>query len=326
MNTTPQPDAHALAVVPRQQFDLSPQTFEQALTFSNYLADSDMVPKDFKGKPGNCLIAMQWGAEIGLKPLQALQNLAVINGRPALWGDAVIAIVRGSPLCEYVVESDDGHTAVCKVKRRGEPEQVRQFSMDDAKAAGLVGKQGPWTQYPKRMRQMRARAFALRDVFPDVLRGLPVAEEVMDIPTPTERHMGPAEVVGAPPAAPKFYDPADFDKNFPTWSKAIAAGKKTAAEVIQTVETKALLTEEQKAKVLSVKVAKAAEATDVQPKELSAPTQPAMTYAAVADRINQAGSLDDLAAMDELIGAVENAQHREELASVLAQRHDEFPF
>ena len=66
-------------------FDLSPQTFDQALTFSQYLADSDMVPKDYKGKPGNCLIAMQWGAEVGLKPLQALQNLAVINGRPALW-------------------------------------------------------------------------------------------------------------------------------------------------------------------------------------------------------------------------------------------------
>lgn len=82
------------------QFDLSPQNFEQALTFSNYLAESDMVPKDFKGKPGNCLIAMQWGAELGLKPLQSLQNLAVINGRPALWGDAVIALVLASPVCE----------------------------------------------------------------------------------------------------------------------------------------------------------------------------------------------------------------------------------
>ena len=127
-----------LAVAPRApQFDLSPQTFDQALTFAGYLADSDMVPKDFKGKPGNCLIAMQWGAELGLKPLQALQNLAIINGRPSLWGDAVIALVRGSPLCEYVVEEDDGKVATCKVKRRGEPEQARTFSMVDATAAGL---------------------------------------------------------------------------------------------------------------------------------------------------------------------------------------------
>lgn len=193
MNTTTRTESMALSVKPASQVDLSPQTFEQALTFSNYLAESDLVPKDFKGKPGNCLIAMQWGAELGLKPLQALSNIAVINGRAALWGDAVIALVRSSPACEYVQESDDGHTATCKTKRRGESEQVRTFSMDDAKLAGLVGKQGPWTQYPKRMRQMRARAFALRDVFADVLRGMPVAEEVMDIP----RDMGTAEVVSA---------------------------------------------------------------------------------------------------------------------------------
>ena len=185
-----------LTVQPRTAFDLSPQTFDQALTFSQHLAASDMVPKDFKGKPENCLIAMQWGAEIGLKPLQALQSIAIINGRPSLWGDAVIALVRSSPLCEYVLETNDGTLATCKVKRRGEQEQVRTFSMTDAKTAMLLGKQGPWTTSPKRMLQMRARAFALRDVFPDVLRGLPVAEEVMDIP----RDMGAVEEASQPAA------------------------------------------------------------------------------------------------------------------------------
>ena len=178
-------------------FSLSPQTFEQALTFSQYLADSDMVPKDFKGKPGNCLVAIQWGAEIGLQPLQAMQGIAVINGRPSLWGDALIALVRSSPSCEYIAESQTETVATCKVKRRGEPETTRTFSMDDAKRAGLVGKQGPWSQYPKRMMQMRARAFALRDVFPDVLKGLPMAEEVMDTP----RDMGTAEEVKPDPLA-----------------------------------------------------------------------------------------------------------------------------
>jgi hypothetical protein len=191
VNAVTRNETTALSVKPASQVDLSPQTFEQALTFSNYLAESDLVPKDFKGKPGNCLIAMQWGAELGLKPLQALSNIAVINGRAALWGDAVIALARSSAACEHITETDDGFTATCKVKRRGEVEQFRTFSMDDAKAAGLLGKAGPWTQYPKRMRQMRARAFALRDVFPDVLRGMPVAEEVMDTP----RDMGAADVV-----------------------------------------------------------------------------------------------------------------------------------
>lgn len=232
-------------------FDLRPRNFEQALTFSNYLADSDMVPKDFKGKPGNCLIAMQWGAELGLKPLQALQNLAVINGRPALWGDAVIALVRSSPLCEFVIETDDGHAATCRVKRRGEPEQSRAFSVDDAKQAGLLNKQGPWAQYPKRMRQMRARAFALRDVFPDVLRGLPVAEEIMDLPA--EKHMGLSDVVTPAdrPALPD-YSAADFEKNLPAWAKAVESGKKTAHDLLAMLSTRATFSEPQKAAILSL--------------------------------------------------------------------------
>jgi hypothetical protein len=187
-------------------FDLSPQSLEQALELARFMSDSDLVPKDFKGKPGNCLVAIQWGLEIGLKPMQAMQNIAVINGRPALWGDALIALVRSSPICEYVLEDDDGTTAYCRVKRHGEQEQVRTFSVDDARVAGLTGKGGPWTQYPKRMRQMRARAFALRDVFPDVLKGIPVAEEVMDMPaerdiTP-QRNATPAQLASAAAAAP----------------------------------------------------------------------------------------------------------------------------
>ena len=165
-----------------KQFDLSPRNLDEALKFADYLSKSDLVPKDFKDKPGNCLVAIQWGMELGLKPMQALQNIAVINGRPALWGDAVIALVRASALCEYVTESVENSIAVCRVKRRGEAEQIRTFSDDDAKAAGLLNKQGPWTQYRSRMKQMRARSYALRDVFPDVLKGIQIAEEVMDIP------------------------------------------------------------------------------------------------------------------------------------------------
>ena len=200
--------AAAPAIIPAGKFDLSPTTFAEALTLSDYLADSSMVPKDFQGKAGNVLVAIQWGMEIGLKPLQAMQNIAVINGRPSLWGDAVIALARNSAACEYIIETQTATEATCRVKRRGESEQVRTFSMVDAKTAGLAGKQGPWTQYPKRMMQMRARAFAIRDVFPDVLKGLPVTEEVMDTP----RNMGEAQRV--PLAIPEdlmnqAYDAAD---------------------------------------------------------------------------------------------------------------------
>lgn len=311
------------AIATRQQFDLSPQTFEQALTFSNYLAESDMVPKDFKGKPGNCLVAIQWGMEIGLKPLQAMQNIAVINGRPSLWGDAVIALVRSSPLCEYIIEEDDGRTATCKVKRRGEPEQSRSFSMDDAKAAGLLGKQGPWTQYPKRMRQMRARAFAVRDVFPDVLKGLPVAEEVMD--TPSERHMGQVERV-EPTTPQPAYTPEQFAQLLPSWRKAIAAGKATADGVIGKIKTKGTVTAEQEAAIRAPieqpapqPMQQQAEAvTDVQPK--GEPEPQSITEKSVGDKLHAAATLDALYEAADLIGEVTDAEGRARLTAYFEER------
>jgi hypothetical protein len=113
----------------------------------------------------------------------ALQRIAVINGRPSIWGDGAMGLVRASGLCEYVYEAIDGDgdhmVAVCRVKRKGEKNPIeRTFSVADAKKAGLWGKAGTWQQYPKRMLQMRARAFALRDLFADVLGGLYIAEEL----------------------------------------------------------------------------------------------------------------------------------------------------
>ncbi|RJQ09404.1 MAG: hypothetical protein C4558_06290, partial [Dehalococcoidia bacterium] len=175
----------ALAVAGEQKrvgFSLEPKSLSEAIELAKIMAGSDLVPKDFREKPGNVLVAVQMGAEVGLAPMQAIQNIAIINGRPAVWGDACLALVKASGLLVMIDESDDGSAATCVVQRRGEPNTVsRSFSMEDAKTAGLLSKDGPWRTYPRRMRQMRARAWALRDVFPDVLRGLAVREEVEDI-------------------------------------------------------------------------------------------------------------------------------------------------
>lgn len=165
---------------------LAPQTWQEAQQFAQLLASSTMVPKDFQGKPGNIMVAVQWGAEVGLGPLQAVQNIAVINGRPSIWGDAALALVRGHPACAGVNEGTEGEGdarhGFCEVTRRGEQPQRRTFSVADAKKAGLWGKAGPWQQYPDRMLQLRARGFAIRDVFPDALRGVITAEEAQDMP------------------------------------------------------------------------------------------------------------------------------------------------
>lgn len=235
-----------LAIKPT--FSLAPQNLDEALKFADYLANSDIVPKDFQKKPANILVAVQWGMELGLQPMQAMQSIAVINGRPSLWGDAVIALVRSSPLCEYVYETDDGETASCRVKRVGEDEQTRTFSMADATQAGLKGKQGPWAQYPKRMRQMRARSFALRDVFPDVLRGMPMAEEVQDIPVERELNQTHARKAEEPKAL-QVYPDTKLDESAEKWRGLIASGGTNPDHIISKIVSKYTLTPEQEERI-----------------------------------------------------------------------------
>lgn len=183
---------------------LTPTNLTEAMQLAEILAQSTIVPKDYQRNPGNILVAIQWGAELGLAPMQAMQNIATINGRPSIWGDAMLALVKSSPEFVSIKEEYAGEgnnlTAICTVKRRNTDgtvdEHTATFSMEDAKTAGLLGKQGPWTQYPKRMLQMRARGYALRDMFPDVLKGLRTTEEVRDMPQ--EKDMGDIEQVSEP--------------------------------------------------------------------------------------------------------------------------------
>ena len=229
-----------------ERFSLTPKSLDEAIRFAEVLSKSNIVPKEFAGNPGNILVAIQWGLELGLQPMQAMQNIAVINGRPSLWGDSVIGLVRASPLCEYIYETDDGETATCRVKRRGEEEQVRTFGTSDARTAGLAEKSGTWKQYPKRMRQMRARAFALRDVFPDVLRGMSIAEEVMDVPA--ERDMGPAHATASTMSVPvrlPNYTDDQLELHVSDWRDMIDSGKATADRIVAMASSRYTLTPEQ---------------------------------------------------------------------------------
>jgi hypothetical protein len=203
--------------------------------FANAVAKSGLAPKGIQ-TPEAIFVAVEMGLEVGLPPMAALQNIAVINGRPALYGDTALGIVRGTGeleefdewyeargerLSNFPTSKDvpDDVVAVCQIKRRGYRAQRSTFSIADAKRAGLWGKQGPWTEYPQRMLKWRARSFGLRDQFSDALRGIANAEELMDRPAidvdatavPVPRPLfeepvlaRPAEATApAPPEAPK---------------------------------------------------------------------------------------------------------------------------
>jgi hypothetical protein len=164
-----------------------PTDLDGAWRIATMVAQSGLAPTHFRNNPAAICVAAAMGAELGFTFLQSLRNIAVINGRPSVWGDLALALVMRSGLVadfrEWIEGDEDTRTAICAGKRTGMPEGRQQaFSVADAKKAGLWGKQGPWTQYPDRMLQMRARGFLLRDLWPDVMTGFVVREEAMDLP------------------------------------------------------------------------------------------------------------------------------------------------
>jgi hypothetical protein len=163
------------------------QSLEDAFRFAKAVCLSGFAPKGME-KPESIVVAVQLGLELGLTPMAALQNIGVINGRPGIYGDAALALVRASGLCENYTQKEEGAgdtlTAVVISKRVGSDALETRFSVSDAKLAGLWGKGGPWSQYPRRMLLFRARGFNLRDNFGDVLKGLRTTEELGDLPPP----------------------------------------------------------------------------------------------------------------------------------------------
>ena len=149
------------------------------------LSRSNVIPKQYIGKPTDLFVAMAMGYQLGMPVEQAIQDIAVINGRPCVYGDGLLAVCMNHPEFDDIIEEPikDGDKIVgyrCTVKRKGKADCVREFTLSDAKRANLLGKSGPWSQYESRMLQMRCRGFALRDKFPDALRGIKSREEVED--------------------------------------------------------------------------------------------------------------------------------------------------
>lgn len=173
---------------------------DDLMQLAEVLFKGGVAPKGV-GRPEAVAALILMGAEVGLSPVQALQSIKIVNGRASMWGDALLALVRASgklaKFKEWLEGTGDDRVACCLVQRAGSPEITRSFGVADARRANLWGKPGPWTEYPERMLQMRARGFSLRDEFTDVLCGLIATEEAEDSgPSPR------VEVIKAPEPPP----------------------------------------------------------------------------------------------------------------------------
>lgn len=152
---------------------------ERALIAAKVIAQTSLVPKDYRGKPHEVIVGVEYARQLGIdSPLLALANIANINGRPSLFGDLPLALVQKHPQFVDIEEEQTDTEAMCVIRRMNMLKEVKEtatsFSVEDAKRAGLWGKAGPWSNYPKRMLQMRARALCVRDSFADALHGFGV--------------------------------------------------------------------------------------------------------------------------------------------------------
>jgi len=182
-------------------FSLSITSFEEGMRVAETIARTAFVPQDLRGQPGAVFAVMMMAAELQIGIMSALQGIAIINGKPSVYGDLALALCQRHPDFEGHIEelSADGTEARCTMKRRGRPDIARYFSMQDAERAGLLRKPGPWQNSPRRMLQMRARAYAMRDQFADALKGIGLREETEDYVLPSSQQIDGTAVVQAPP-------------------------------------------------------------------------------------------------------------------------------
>lgn len=159
------------------------------MNMARHYCRANMVPRGLDGRnqaetESRVAVAIEFGIGLGFTPLQSLSAVCIVNNRPCLYGDSLMSlVVRHKAYGGHKAEwTGEGEKRVCTftifrlIAGESKPYSV-SFSYADAKRAGLLGKPGPWSLYPDRMVFCRARAFALRDSFPDALNGAGLIEE-----------------------------------------------------------------------------------------------------------------------------------------------------
>lgn len=181
-----------------------PQSIEEVFRVSKGVVQSGLAPdalvkgKDEAAAAMAVAVAIMSGAELGLKPMVALRSFTVINGKPALYGDGLINVVRQSGKVTYLRTGCDTRNEKlvgwCEAKRSDTGEDKRvEFSQDDAVKAGLWQASGssPWAKYPQRMLAWRAAGWCLRELFGDVLGGIRDEFEAQEMVEPERTAIAP---------------------------------------------------------------------------------------------------------------------------------------
>lgn len=178
------------------------QSLDEQIRYAQALSDSDLLPKSFQGKPANVLMAIEYGRSLDLTPIQAIQEITVIQGRPTASANLIGALVRKAGHSLRVKVDPAQLIAVAQVVRKDDPDHTYEtrWDMDRAKRAGLTGKDN-WSKYPEAMLKARAITEVAREACPEALMGINYTPEEIEA-SPQPIRIDPAvaaEVVDAEP-------------------------------------------------------------------------------------------------------------------------------
>ncbi len=165
-------------------------TYTEMLAFCERIATTSFVPDGMRGNGGAVLACLQTGLELGVPPMAALRNIHIIQGRPSLSADLMLALAHATKDLETYDEYYDAKTFIASVtiKRRGRPEKTYTFSKAEADLvpakendrAIKLSEKTTYKAWPQRMYLMRARTTGLRTEFPDLFAGMYSPEEIRD--------------------------------------------------------------------------------------------------------------------------------------------------
>jgi hypothetical protein len=147
---------------------------------AGHIADTEFVPKGLRGSAAAVAAAILFGREVGLPPMTALTQVYVLDGRPAMYAEAMRALVLAAGH-DLEVRNATGATATLAGRRRGTGRwQEVTWNLDMARAAGLVRAKSNWETNPRAMLVARATTELCRQLFPDVIHGFRAVEELAD--------------------------------------------------------------------------------------------------------------------------------------------------
>lgn len=317
------------------------------------------IPQHLRGSKGDCFAVVLQSMQWGMNPIAVAQKTHLVNGTLGYEGQLVAAVINTSkvvkdrfnfewygpwekvigkftikrsekgeyraPAWTMADEEGCGIRVWATVKGEATPR-----SLDLLLAQARVRNSTQWADDPKQQLAYLAQKKWARLYAPDVILGVYTADELAE---PGEKFMGMAEDLTPARGQEQqpAYSPEQFAQLLPTWRAAIAAGKATANSVVSKIKTKGTLAQEQEDAIRAplTEDEKAAakpaaqQVTDVQPKSenAAAATEPhKFTFAEVSDRMNKTSDLDALSIAADLIGEVEDPQHRIELKDLFEQR------